>query len=118
MEIDPALWLLIPAAVVGFIVWLVGRKSQPVFDVERREFRQGHAPPIPFKDIDEVGIFRYRGEVPERWWDDGPRLAGGYEFKYQVYIRVGDQRVYFDEWRSEEKAERRADEIKATIAED
>ena len=118
MEIELPLWLLIPVAVVSFIVWLVGRKSQPVFDVERREFRWGHAPPIPFKDIDEVGIFRYRGEAPEGFWDSGLAggLARGYEWKYQVYIRVGDQRVYFDELRSEEKAERHADEIRATIA--
>ena len=122
MEIGLPLWLLIVVVslIVNFIVWRVRGKTQPVFDRERRELRWGRTPPIVFGDIEEVGIFRYRDEAGGWWWksvefSDGP--GRGYEWKYQVYVRVGNQRVYFDELRSKKKAEHHADEIRATIAE-
>ena len=108
----------------GLIRWLwFTRKSEPVFDHERRELRCGKTT-IPFQDI-EVRVFRYHGREPRSAsfpfhisvFNDAADLTRGTEWKYRVYARAGKQRVDLEEFRSQTDADEYADEIRTTIAE-
>lgn len=116
----------LPAGLLGALlgrqlgVWLQ-KPPKTTLDRDLGLLRIPDGPPIPFRDIEEVGLLRYRAGAPRQWWQLGLGLPGlptaHDEEKYQVFLRAGNQRVYLEGvFRSREKAERYATDIRALVA--